>query len=365
MKQAVKLWTIMMPAIPLPFVVALLLIVLLIRIFIENKATIKPVTVFITTCIILMVVVGLRWTFDVAWVRFLQPVIAALLPPVAWLCFAELRHNSLKQAWLHFFFPAFILLLSAFWSQWNPPVDLMLAFQYFGYGLALIRSIYSDINNFECVRLTDIDNTRKAIFSVGALLLFSGIIDLIIAGDFGFYSGKHAALIVAIANSLTLPIIAYAIAAIGKSVPDNDLYETETLLPEAINPSFSDDKINIAVTEQDYSILKIVDAAMNSKKLYLDPDLTLSRLSRRIGIPARQVSSAVNRIHGCNMSQFVNQYRIEKAQDLLKNTKIPITELMFECGFQTKSNFNREFIRVTGKTPSDFRRLALSVSIMA
>lgn len=352
----------MMPAIPLPFVVALLLAVLLIRIFLENKPTIKQVTVFICTCMILMIVVGLRWSYDVAWLRFLQPVMAALLPPIAWLCFAGLRQKTLKNTWLHFLFPAFILVLSAFWSQWHPPIDLILAFLYFGYGAALIRSIYSDISNYERVRLTDIDNTRNAIFSVGVLLLFSGIIDLIIAGDFGFYRGNHAALIVAVANSLTLPIIAYAIATIGKSVPDNDRCETETLLPEIINQPFNDDKINLAATEQDHSVLEVVDEAMHSKKLYLDPDLTLSRLSRRIGIPARQISSAVNRIHDCNMSHFVNQYRIKKAEELLKNTKMPITELMFECGFQTKSNFNREFIKVTGTTPSDFRRLALSAS---
>jgi len=57
------------------------------------------------------------------------------------------------------------------------------------------------------------------------------------------------------------------------------------------------------------------------------------------------------------VSQIVNEYRIQDAIRLLKTTDLPITAVMFECGFQTKSNFNREFARVTGATLSDYRRL--------
>jgi AraC-like DNA-binding protein len=41
---------------------------------------------------------------------------------------------------------------------------------------------------------------------------------------------------------------------------------------------------------------------------------------------------------------------------LLAFTDEPVTQVMFEAGFQTKSNFNREFLRVTGMSPSDYRR---------
>ncbi len=71
-----------MPAIPLPFVVALLLGILLIGVLVENRACFGPVPIFISACILLMITVGLRWTVDLPWIRFIQPVIAALLPPV-------------------------------------------------------------------------------------------------------------------------------------------------------------------------------------------------------------------------------------------------------------------------------------------
>lgn len=52
----------------------------------------------------------------------------------------------------------------------------------------------------------------------------------------------------------------------------------------------------------------------------------------------------------------MNEYRIAEAQQLLKDSAMPVTSVMFESGFQIKSNFNREFLRVTGMSPSEYRR---------
>lgn len=333
-----------MPAIPLPFVITLLLGILLVRVLVEGRALWKPVAIFISTCILMMIAVGLRWTVDFAWVRFLQPVIAALLPPVAWLCFSRLRQVSAVRFWPHFLLPALVLVFSATWHLWQPPIDFILAVLYFGYGVALLRSASTGTDHLDAVRFSDTDGTRKAIFAIGGLLLFSAVIDLIIAGDFNFYRGDHAAFIVTIANILVLPVVAYAIAVIGRSVPDYDNREGEII---NIIPNSAEDQ----------TTMQMIDLAMTSKQLYRDPDLTLSRLSRRLGVPSRQISTAINRIHGRNVSQVVNEYRISEAQRLLIETELPITTVMFECGFQTKSNFNREFSRVTGTTPSDYRRL--------
>ena len=60
---------------------------------------------------------------------------------------------------------------------------------------------------------------------------------------------------------------------------------------------------------------------------------------------------------GRNVSQVLNEYRIEEAKRLLARSDLPVTTILFEVGFQTKSNFNREFLRVAGMTPSDYRRV--------
>ena len=71
--------------------------------------------------------------------------------------------------------------------------------------------------------------------------------------------------------------------------------------------------------------------------------------------PARRISTAVNRLHAKNISQYINEFRIAEACRLLTETDEPVTRIMFDAGFQTKSNFNREFRRVTGMSPMAWR----------
>ena len=94
---------------------------------------------------------------------------------------------------------------------------------------------------------------------------------------------------------------------------------------------------------------------MRERKLFGDPDLSLNRLARKLGRPAREVSQAVNRVAGRNVSQFINDFRIAEACRLLAATDRSVTEIMLDVGFLTKSNFNREFRRVTGTSPSGWR----------
>jgi AraC-like DNA-binding protein len=98
-----------------------------------------------------------------------------------------------------------------------------------------------------------------------------------------------------------------------------------------------------------------LEAALQGRNLYRNPELSLDRLARKLVIPARRISGAVNRVRGMNVSQYVNEHRVRDACRRLAETDDPVTQIMFEAGFQTKSNFNREFLRVTGKSPSAWR----------
>lgn len=87
--------------------------------------------------------------------------------------------------------------------------------------------------------------------------------------------------------------------------------------------------------------------------------VTLDQAGRILVIPARQISQAINRLYGGSFSQYLNDCRVKAAQELLRdNIDMPITTLMMEAGFSTKSNFNKEFLRVTGQSPSEYRKQA-------
>lgn len=98
--------------------------------------------------------------------------------------------------------------------------------------------------------------------------------------------------------------------------------------------------------------------AMETERLFLDPDLNLSDLVQRIGATRNQVSWVINRLLGKNFYDFVNEYRVrdvvrlmnEKAYDDMK-----ITTLAFDAGFNSKPAFNSVFKKHTGLTPSEYR----------
>lgn len=110
-----------------------------------------------------------------------------------------------------------------------------------------------------------------------------------------------------------------------------------------------------AATEGDAALVAALERLMEERRLWLDPDLTLARIARRLGVPAKALSAAVNRVKGENISRVVNGWRVAEAGVLLKGGA-SVTEAMLGSGFQTKSNFNREFRRVTGKAPSDWAK---------
>ena len=103
-------------------------------------------------------------------------------------------------------------------------------------------------------------------------------------------------------------------------------------------------------TEAATELVARLRTLLQKDPLFLDPDLTLSRLARRLQVPVKDLSNAINQICGENVSRFVNRHRIAHACELLKQGQ-SITSALFDSGFQTKSNFNREFLRLKGCSP--------------
>jgi AraC-like DNA-binding protein len=97
---------------------------------------------------------------------------------------------------------------------------------------------------------------------------------------------------------------------------------------------------------------------IESSKTYLNPDLTLSQLAAETGMSSHLLSQVINEQFNLNFFDFVNQYRVE---DFKKRMGDPnynhysILGVAFDCGFNSKSAFNRVFKKVTGHTPSQYK----------
>lgn len=91
----------------------------------------------------------------------------------------------------------------------------------------------------------------------------------------------------------------------------------------------------------------------------LEFGITLPQAARKLQVPARQLSNAVNQIYGKSFSTHLNDLRVQEAQNLLgTRADLSVIEVMHEAGFSTKSNFNKEFLRVTGMSPTAYRESA-------
>ncbi|MXO55270.1 helix-turn-helix domain-containing protein [Pontixanthobacter gangjinensis] len=97
-------------------------------------------------------------------------------------------------------------------------------------------------------------------------------------------------------------------------------------------------------------------ALMDQQHPYLDPDMSLSRLARLCGITAKDLSALINQRHGLHFFDFLNRYRIEHAQRLLKDSNQSVTEILYASGFNAKSSFNTAFKKHVGMTPSAYRK---------
>lgn len=96
---------------------------------------------------------------------------------------------------------------------------------------------------------------------------------------------------------------------------------------------------------------------MKEEQLYKKPALKLEELADRLGVSHHKLSQLLNDHMGTSFSTYINQYRVERAIALLqRNDLFTLEAIGYEAGFVSKSGFYAAFKKITGKTPSHFRK---------
>lgn len=105
-------------------------------------------------------------------------------------------------------------------------------------------------------------------------------------------------------------------------------------------------------------IKEAVEGFFNESKIYLNPNLKLEYLAKKIHIPVRKISMVINEVYGNNFNHFINEYRISEVKKII--AKDPgntiIEDIYSRAGFNSRSSFNRVFKEFTGLSPIDYVR---------
>jgi len=107
------------------------------------------------------------------------------------------------------------------------------------------------------------------------------------------------------------------------------------------------------------SLIKKLEKIMGIEKIYLNPELTLNDLSDELDSTRNEISWVLNNSIGKNFYNYVNEFRVLEVIELMKDQKRDhqkILALAFDAGFNSKPAFNAVFKKITGTTPSEYRK---------
>jgi AraC-like DNA-binding protein len=105
-------------------------------------------------------------------------------------------------------------------------------------------------------------------------------------------------------------------------------------------------------------------AFMVQSKIYLDPDLSLEQLAGRMKMAKHHLTQLLNdRLHK-NFYSYINELRISESLERLKDPELEVNilSLAFDCGFNSRSSFNNYFKKITGYTPSAYRKTVIEAA---
>jgi AraC-like DNA-binding protein len=334
-----------MPKVSVALILTLLLAYLAIRLIIASRHNRSgwPFAALVVGAALQALLVSLRWDFGLLIFRPLQILVSCLLPALAWISFRAFSTTAKAQDKfrnpLHLL-PAVLCGVALYILP--DAIDFIIMATFIVYGISCLRLALKGESALDRASLSGVIDVQRALWLVIFSLFASVVVDLLVFLDFLREGGAQAPLLIGIGNIVWLVAIGLSALLTSRAVAETD--EDDTIPIVAVDES-----------EHDTRVLETAESMLTQGGLAKDPNLTLTRLARRCGIPARSISRAVNRVHKRNVSQFVNDVRVREACRLLKDTPMTITQAIYESGFQTKSNFNREFLRVTGKTPRDWR----------
>lgn len=156
-----------------------------------------------------------------------------------------------------------------------------------------------------------------------------------------------------LAAYVSTPITSYIVGALSFTFSIHVTILTFFLQAETKKDKYQNRKLDDMEAR---TLIGALNDVMREQQLFLNPNLNLALLAKKVGNLQTMVSQVINDNLGKSFNQYINEFRIQHAKDLLVRESHLNMELVAErSGFNSNSTFFAAFKKITGQTPASFR----------
>lgn len=137
--------------------------------------------------------------------------------------------------------------------------------------------------------------------------------------------------------------------AVDSNVDDDDLSSSGKRKASYLNTRLTDEECK--------RLMKRLEHVMKTDHPYIDPDLKISNLAKKVDSTAHALSFLFNQYLKTSYYDYINGYRVAKFKDIVKEldtSKYTLSALASMCGFSSRASFFRHFKNITGITPAEY-----------
>lgn len=152
-------------------------------------------------------------------------------------------------------------------------------------------------------------------------------------------------------NAETLRPLLQKICCYAKT-DDSDMEQTAGAYLEAVVGELT---LALTLSNIQETDLNIIQKILSYCSEHYKEDISVKSVSAALYVSESAITKIFSTKLGYSFREYINILRISEAKSLLKHSNKRIIDIMYECGFQNQSSFNRVFYNDCGLTPKEYR----------
>jgi len=265
-----------------------------------------------------------------------------VIGPLFYLYFLSRANNrfQFKSTFYLHFIPYFLLLPTSTFLPWEFWDSIGLWLSYISILVYYLLAFYTYHHAFSQQKIKGKNGDERTLRWLKMLIIVVGLLLLVYSPALFKYVGY-------IGGCVLYAIGVYVISTIILRENKGSKY----LQKKYRSSSLKEDQLD--------RLQNALEQLMQKEKLYLDPQLTLSKLAAQLNISSNHLSQLINTLYHKSYSDYINDLRVAEVKALLRSKESQnktINSLAYDSGFNSISSFYTVFKKQTGMTPSEFRK---------